>query len=63
MALGRPTIDNRQCSGDESLGRNRGAMFFLSGVNAGEDAVPPKLPESLNFDFGEASIYFPENRF
>jgi hypothetical protein len=35
----------------------------MSFRGAGAKAVPPKLPESLDFDFWEALIFLPEDRF
>ena len=38
-------------------------MFSRSAVDVGGEAVPPKLPESLDFNFWEVRIFLPENRF
>jgi hypothetical protein len=38
-------------------------MFFRGAIDAGGKAVPPKLPESLDFDFWEALVFLPEERF
>jgi hypothetical protein len=38
-------------------------MSFRGAINAGGRAVPPKLPESLDFDFWEALIFLPEDGF
>jgi hypothetical protein len=38
-------------------------MSFRGAIAAGSKAVPPKLPEPLDFDFWEALIFFPEGRF
>jgi hypothetical protein len=38
-------------------------MSFRGAIDVGGKAVPPKLPESLDFDFWEALIFFPEGRF
>jgi hypothetical protein len=38
-------------------------MSFRDAVDAGGKAVPPKLPESLDFGFWEALIFLPEDRF
>jgi hypothetical protein len=46
-----------------SLGGDGRAMSFRGAVNVGGNAVPPKLPESLDFDFWEARIFLPEDRF
>ena len=35
----------------------------MSFVEAGDKAVPPKLPESLDFDFWKALVFLPEDRF
>jgi len=37
-------------------------MSFRGAINAGGKAVPPKLPESLDFDIWEACIFLPEDR-
>ena len=39
------------------------AMSFRGTIDAGGKAVPPKLPESLDFDFWEALIFLPEGHF
>jgi hypothetical protein len=38
-------------------------MSFRGAVDAGGKAVPPKLPEPLDFDFWEVLIFLPEYRF
>jgi hypothetical protein len=38
-------------------------MSFWDAVDAGGKAVPPKLPESLDFDFWKALVFLPEDRF
>ena len=38
-------------------------MFFRGAIDAGGKAVPPKLPESLDFGFWEALVFLPEERF
>ena len=38
-------------------------MSFRGAVNVGGNVVPLKLPESLDFDFWEARIFFPEDHF
>jgi hypothetical protein len=53
----------RQRSGDGSLRGGDGAMSFRGAVDAGGKAVPPKLPESLDFDFWKALVFLPEDRF
>jgi hypothetical protein len=54
---------NRHRSGDGSLGRNGGAMFLGSAVDAGGKAVPPQLPEVLDLDFWEVCVFLPEEYF
>jgi hypothetical protein len=53
----------RQRSGGGSLGGDDRAMSFRGAVDSGGKAVPLKLPEPLDFDFWEALIFFPEDRF
>jgi hypothetical protein len=53
----------RQRSGDGSLRGDDRAISFRGTVDAGGKAVPPKLPESLDFDFWQAPIFLPEDRF
>jgi hypothetical protein len=53
----------RQHSGDGSLGGDGQAMSFRSAVNVGANAVPLKLPESLDFGVWEVCIFLPEDRF
>jgi hypothetical protein len=53
----------RQRSGDGSLGGDDRAMSFRGAIDAGGKAVPPKLPELLDFDFWEVLIFLPEDRF
>ena len=53
----------RQRSGAGSLGGGNRAMSFRGAIDAGGKAVPPKLPESLDFDFWEFRIFMPEDRF
>jgi hypothetical protein len=50
----------RQRSGDGSLGWNGGVMFLGCAVDTGGKAVPPKLPESLDLDFGEVCVFLPK---
>jgi hypothetical protein len=38
-------------------------MSFRGAIDAGGKAVPPKLPELLDFDFWEVLIFLPEERF
>ena len=35
-------------------------MFFGGAVDSGGKAVPSKFPQPLDFDFGEARIFVPE---
>jgi hypothetical protein len=63
LALGGGVTVTRQRSGGGSLGGNDRALFFRGAIDAGGKAVPPKLPESLDFDFWEVLIFLPEDRF
>src|SRR5437763_1874693 len=53
----------RQRSGDGSLGGEDRAMSFRGAFDAGAKAVPPKLPESLDFAIWEVRIFLPEDLF
>ena len=53
----------RQRWGGGSLGGDGRAMSFRGAVNVGANAVPLKLPESLDFDVWEACIFLPEDFF
>jgi hypothetical protein len=56
-------VVTRQRSGDGLLGRDDQTLSFRDVIDAGGKAVPPKLPEPLDFDFWEDLIFLPEDRF